>query len=237
MMRNTIPAITNQRSGQRPTAKRHGRLIDIINHLPIRRALSGAHAHAFRRLKDALFKKCWPPHSWRTRRSGVRYNRQTQVAKDRGSTSAESERASVSLWSLHDLVGVLAITAERQAVLAYEYRYRLRKTTYNLLSDSVLEGEVPSQAARRTLAEQAGYLAHQLTPLGRMVSFPETVAGTIHLFLARDLHPASRPRDRHRSVELVLMDIADTLKRTLRGEFEDAALQLALLSAVQQRLM
>jgi hypothetical protein len=95
---------------------------------------------------------------------------------------------------------------------------------------------VPSQAARRVLADAASLLAHQLTPLGRMAPFPDSVAGTIHLFLARELALTPDQRDIPEPGEVVLMDAIEALGRTLRGEFEDGALQLALLFAAQQQL-
>jgi hypothetical protein len=64
-----------------------------------------------------------------------------------------------------------------------------------MLTGSMRDGEVPSQAAWRVLADAAGLLAHQLTPLGGMAPFPETVVGAIHLLLTRELTPAPDQRD------------------------------------------
>ena len=54
--------------------------------------------------------------------------------------------------------------------------------------------------------------------------------------LARKLAPAPDQRDTPEPGEVVLMDAIEALQRTLRGEFEDGALQLALLFAAQQQL-
>ena len=87
------------------------------------------------------------------------------------------------------------------------------------------------------MAEEAGYLARQITPLGRMVPFPGAVVGTIHLFLARDLHPTPQLLDTHEYIEVVHVDADEVLRRVLRDEFEDAALQMAVLRAAQQGLL
>jgi 8-oxo-dGTP pyrophosphatase MutT (NUDIX family) len=183
-----------------------------------------------------MFRRRSHPHSWRTRSSAIAYNRRIQVIEDLISTPDDGEFVYVYVRNPHDIVAILAITENRQVVLVREYCHPMRKMIYNLPSGSILEGEVPSQAARRQLTEQSRYCARQLTPLGRMVPFPGAVVGTIHLFLAGGLHPAPQPHDAHTEPEIVLVNVDEALKRTLRGEFEDGALQLALLFAAQQRL-
>ena len=183
-----------------------------------------------------MFRRRSHPHSWRTRSSAIGYNRQIQVIEDLVSTPDDGEFVYVYVRNPHDIVSILAITENRQVVLVRAYCHPMRKMIANLPSGSILESEVPSQAARRQLAEQAGYCAHQLTPLGRMVPFPSAVVGAIHLFLAGGLHPAPQPPDAHTEREIALVNVDEALRRTLRGEFEDGALQLALLFAAQQRL-
>ena len=63
------------------------------------------------------------------------------------------------------------------------------------------------------------------------------MVGTIHLFLARDLHPTPQRLDQHEYIEVVAMDVDAVLQRVLRGDFEDGALQLAVLRAAQQGLL
>jgi ADP-ribose pyrophosphatase len=184
-----------------------------------------------------MFKKTTTPRPWRTRSSAVAYNRRIQVIEDLVSTPDGDEFVYVYVKSPHDIVATLAITADRQVVLVREYRHPMRQIIYNLPSGSIPDGEVPSDAARRELAEEAGYIAHDLTPLGRMVPFPGAVVGTIHLFLARTLQATPQHLDTHEFIEVVHMDASDVLQRVLRGEFEDGALQYTMLLAVQQGLL
>ena len=183
-----------------------------------------------------MFRRRSHRHPWRTRSSAIAYNRQFQVIEDLVSTPGDGEFVYVYVRNPHDIVAILAITENRQVVLVRAYCHPMRKVIYNLVSGSILEGEVPSQAARRQLAEHAGYRAHQLTPLGRMVPFPGVVVGTIHLFLADGLHPVPRPTEAHLEREIVLVHVDEVLRQTLRNEFEDGALQLAFLFAAQQQL-
>ena len=177
------------------------------------------------------------PRPWRTLSSAVAYNRRIQVIEDLVATPDGDEFVYVYVKSAHDVVATLAITDERQVVLVREYRHPLRKIIYNLPSGSIPNGEAPSQAARRELAEEAGYLARRITPLGSMVPFPGAVVGTIHLFLARDLHPTPQRLDTHEYIEVIHMDVNAALQRMLRDEFEDGALQVGLLRAAQQGLL
>jgi ADP-ribose pyrophosphatase len=174
---------------------------------------------------------------WRVLRSTVAYNHRIQVLEDRVSTPDGDEFVCIYAKSTHDLVAVLALTDEREVLLAYEYRQPQRRMIYNLPSGSIPEGEIPSQAARRELAEETGYTAHTLTPLGRMTPLPSVLAGTIHLFLARGLVRTAPHLDQHEYITIVPMDAGEALQRMLRDEFEDGALQMALLLADQQRLL
>jgi ADP-ribose pyrophosphatase len=177
------------------------------------------------------------PRPWRTLSSAIAYNRRIQVIEDLVATPDGDEFVYIYVKSAHDIVATLAITDDRQVVLVREYRHPLHKVIYNLPSGSIPTGEAPSQAARRELAEEAGYLARRIIPLGRMVPFPGAVVGTIHLFLARDLHPTPQRLDTHEYIEVVQIDMDVALQRVLRDEFEDAALQIALLRAAQQGLV
>ena len=175
-----------------------------------------------------------PPQPWRTLSHAIAYNRRIQVIEELVGTPDGDEFVYVYVQSAHDVVATLAITDARQAVLVREYRHPIRQVIYNLPSGSIPEGEVPWQAARRELAEEAGYLADKLTPLGSMVPFPGAVIGTIHLFLARGLQPTPQRLDTHEYLEVVHMDIDDLMHRMHKGEFEDGALQLAVLRAALQ---
>ena len=177
------------------------------------------------------------PRTWRTLSSAVAYNRRIQVIEELVATPDGDEFVYIYVKSAHDVVATLAITDDRQVVLVREYRHPLRKVIYNLPSGSIPNGEAPAQAARRELAEEAGYLARRILPLGSMVPFPGAVVGTIHLFLARDLHPIPQRLDMHEYIEVIQMDTDEVVQRVLRDEFEDAALQLAVLRATQQGLL
>ena len=183
-----------------------------------------------------MFSRRRRPHPWRTRSSAVVYNQRILVIEDLVTTPDNHEFVYPYLKSAHDTVATLALTNDGQVVLARAYCHPLHKILSTLLEGSLLDGEVPSLAARRVLADAAGVLARQLTPLGRMAPLPDTVAGTIHLFLARELAPAPRQHEVEEPVEVMLMDAIEALGRTLRGEFEDGALQLALLFAAQHQL-
>jgi len=184
-----------------------------------------------------MTRKSIPPRPWRTLSSAVAYHRRIQVIEELVATPDGDEFVYIYVKSAHDVVATLAITDDRQVVLVREYRHPLKKIIYNLPSGSFPDGEVPSQAARRELAEEAGYLARRITPLGSMVPFPGALVGRIQLFLARDLHPIPQRLDTHEYIEVVQLDVDDVVQRVLRDEFEDAALQLALLRAAQQGLL
>src|SRR5581483_1903771 len=95
------------------------------------------------------------PQPWRTLSHAIAYNRRIQVIEDLVGTPDGDEFVYIYVQSAHDVVATLAITDARQAVLVREYRHPIRQVIYNLPSGSIPEGEVPWQAARRELAEEA----------------------------------------------------------------------------------
>lgn len=131
-----------------------------------------------------------------------------------------------------DVVGVLAVTVEDQLLLS-----RSSTALSSLLSRPIAQHEVPSQAARRVLLEMAGLVAPHLTPLGRMVLTLGVVTETLHLFLARDLDLPELHSRGGRGQCLDVMERTVAWQQALRGAFDDAALQFALLSASAHQLL
>jgi ADP-ribose diphosphatase len=136
-----------------------------------------------------------------------------------------------------DSVAVVALTGGGDLVLARQYRHPIRQVIYDLPAGRLDPGEDPLAGAARELAEETGYRAGRMLPLGRYNPFPGSLKATGHLFFAADLTPGPRRLDEGEELEVVLMPFAEVLGRVLRGECLDGSLQLGVLLAAQKGLV
>lgn len=83
-----------------------------------------------------------------------------------------------------DWVNVLAITAERKAVLIRQYRHGLGEVSWELPAGVTDPGESMLEAAQRELLEETGYSGGEWTPLMTLSPNPAIQNNLSHSFLA-----------------------------------------------------
>lgn len=98
-------------------------------------------------------------------------------------------------WVTHlGAVAVMAMDDRGRIAVVHQYRhpvgYRLVEPPAGLLDK---DGELAVDAARRELAEEAQLAADRWDTLVDVFTSPGGMQESIRIFLARDLHPASRP--------------------------------------------
>ena len=87
-------------------------------------------------------------------------------------------------------------------------------------------------AARRELEEETGYLAANITHLGRFVGSVGISNERFYVCLATGLRAGGViRRENTEQMEVELLDLADLRGRALRGEIEDGPSALAILLA------
>lgn len=134
-----------------------------------------------------------------------------------------------------DWVGVVALTADRQAVLVRQYRHGFGGTTLELPAGAVDQDEPPLEAAKRELLEETGYATDDWQLLDSV--HPETSRHQhrAHLFLARDVSlVAAQKLDPTEEVEVCLVPIR-TLDELL-PQLPHGIHQLAVLLAGRAEL-
>jgi ADP-ribose pyrophosphatase len=90
---------------------------------------------------------------------------------------------------------VIAQNAEGELLLISQYRYAARKKLWEVVAGRIDPGETPLAAARRELAEEAGYAAKQWTKLGVFYPSPGFMDERMWLYLAEGLSPATAEAD------------------------------------------
>lgn len=124
---------------------------------------------------------------------------------------------------------VLAFTGQDQVVLTRQYRHPLRQVLYDLPAGGIWAGELPREAALRELAEETGYIAHEIEPLGRYNPLPGTMTHTCHVFVARKLQLGANNLDEHEVIEVVHKSWPEVVDMVLTGEAVDGSLVYAVL--------
>jgi 8-oxo-dGTP pyrophosphatase MutT (NUDIX family) len=128
-------------------------------------------------------------------------------------------------------IGVLALKDERTAILVRQYRQAIGETLLEIVAGSLDEGEAAEAAAQRELAEETGYRAREIVPLGGLYLCPGYTTEFMHIFLARDLEHASAEADEDEQIELEEISLAELLRQARAGELRDAKTVAALLMA------
>lgn len=91
-----------------------------------------------------------------------------------------------------DGVSVLATDGD-DIFLIKEYKYAIKKFTFQLPSGSVNKNESPLRSAKKELLEEAGLKAGKWALLGITHPFPTNITTTVYLYLARDVKQVQKP--------------------------------------------
>jgi 8-oxo-dGDP phosphatase len=130
---------------------------------------------------------------------------------------------------------VLAVDDEHRVLVQSQYRHAVQQRMVQLPA-GVLDhpGESPLEVAKRELREEAEYAAASWTPMLSYAVSPGMTEQTFHLFLARDLTPASRGdfELRHEELDLVTewVRFTDLLDDVVSGRVRDGGLVTAVLA-------
>jgi len=124
---------------------------------------------------------------------------------------------------------VLAFTDDERVVLTRQYRHPLRQVIYDLPAGGIRAGELPQEAALRELAEETGYRAHEIEPLGRYNPLPGGLTHTCHVFVARKLQPGASNLDENEVIDVFHKPWREVVDMVLTGEAVDGSLVYAVL--------
>lgn len=158
-------------------------------------------------------------------------------------TPGGAEIAPYYLLRYPDWVHVVALTEADEIVLVREYRHGMGDFCLGLPA-GIVDGEDagPEQAARRELAEEAGYEARFWRPVARLQADASRQGNLIHIFLAEGLTGGLTRRldEGEEGMTVECWPIADVLEGIAKGALPQASqvstLILALAAAGRLRL-
>jgi ADP-ribose pyrophosphatase len=140
---------------------------------------------------------------------------------------------SVREWIEHPgASAVVPLFEDGTTILLRQYRYAPGREFIEVPAGKIdKEGEDPAEVAVRELAEEAGYTAETLTPLGETYPCIGYSNEVIYLFLAENLSEASEEAEDDEFVEPFRLPFAEAVAMARRGEILDAKSAVALMRA------
>jgi len=136
-----------------------------------------------------------------------------------------------------DFVFIVALTEADEVALVREYRHPIRQSVLNLPGGWIDGDEAPLAAARRELAEEAGFVSDHWRFVSRLAADIGRQSNWVHIFLATGARPgAARNLDAGEegmTVELLPLSkvIAGVNEGLLPNSAHVAALMAALLAS------
>ena len=140
-----------------------------------------------------------------------------------------------SVFELGQCVGVLPILDDGRVLLVRQYRYIGDSFTWEMPTGNIGPGEASDQAANRELAEEAGYHAASLEPLGWFRTSKGHCDEVAHLFIGHALYPAEAEADDTEEIERRLFPFDEVLAMGQDGRIVDSMTIIAVLRAALAR--
>ncbi|MCB0193113.1 MAG: NUDIX hydrolase [Anaerolineae bacterium] len=179
-----------------------------------------------------------PPQPWKTLSTREVYkNKWIRVRED----IAEMPNGKTTVYGVCELgtgecTGVLPFIDDDHVILVRQYRYIQQENhRWEIPTGGLMPNEPIETGTQRELMEEIGYRADTLIPISSFYSSKSICHETCHLFIGRDLVPASRPPDETEFLEIQTLAFADVLDMVLSGEIMEAMTIVAVLQAARLR--
>jgi len=129
-------------------------------------------------------------------------------------------------------VGVVAIDEAGDVILVGQHRYPFDAYSWEIPEGGCPAGrEMPLQAARRELKEEAGIVAARFDYLGCLALSNSVSDEVAHLFLARELTQGASEPDASEVIAIRKMDFQEACRQAEAGEMNESISVAALLRA------
>ncbi len=177
----------------------------------------------------------WARTPWRRTSTRPVYDNQWISVREDVVELPDGRRTLYGVVQCTECVGILPFLDRDTVLLVGQYRYVAGAFFWEMPTGGQHEGETPTQAAQRELAEEAGYEAGRLVELGDFHTSKSILREVAHLYMAENLRPASRPADPTEFIERRAVPFAEAVAMVERGEIKDAMTIIAVLRAARQR--
>ncbi len=140
-----------------------------------------------------------------------------------GLETADGEVVPRDLVEMDDAVVVVPVLADGAVVLIRNERFAVGEELWEFPAGKLdSPAESPEACAARELAEETGYAAGRLEPLGGFYSCPGLLTEYLHVFLASDLRPGRQALEAHERIQPVRVELNRLRDMIAAGELHDA---------------
>lgn len=137
--------------------------------------------------------------------------------------------ASLDAVRYRNVATVVPLLPDDHVVLLRQFRPIVAAELWEVPAGTVEPGEAPEACARRELAEEAGYMAGRLEPLGEAWADPGLTDERLFLFVARELAPVARHLDADEYIRVTSVPLTEVYRMIESGAIVDAGTLIALL--------
>lgn len=141
------------------------------------------------------------------------------------------KRFTFSVAEVKSGCSILPITDGGSVYLIREYKYAIGRTSVEVASGAIEEGESPLAAAQRELHEELGLVARRWVELGTIDPFTTQLISPNHQFLAMDLEEVRKDPDEAEVIERVKVKLDEAVRMVMAGEITHAPSCALILKA------
>ncbi len=126
-------------------------------------------------------------------------------------------------------VVILPLLDPETVILIRNERYVVQETLWELPAGTLEEGEEPLACAKRELIEETGYQAGKIVHLFDCYSTPGFCNEKLFIYLATELNYVGQNLDETEQIEVIPIQLSETVEMIKKGEIHDAKTISALL--------
>jgi len=126
-------------------------------------------------------------------------------------------------------VTVLPFIDEKNIVLVRQYRYPVRKITYELPAGKLSKKESLKKCVQRELIEETGFMASKIKKLISFWPTPAFSTEVLHIFSATGLKPVKSSPDEDEFLEKTIIPFETALKWIKNGKIKDSKSIIGIL--------
>jgi len=126
-------------------------------------------------------------------------------------------------------VVIIPIISKDKIILVKQYRFAIKKSTWEVPAGTLKPKESPLKCAKRELEEETGYKAGRLLKLLTFYSSPGFLFEKMHLFLATNLTKGLQNFDEDENIKIKVFTLKEIEKMILKNKIIDAKTIVSIL--------
>lgn len=159
------------------------------------------------------------------------FNKGRIIIKDIGIELTDGSTVTYQYWDKPDTAMVVPLLDYGNVVLIREYQAAFDRVMLGLPKGRVDEGDLDQETAQKELEEEIGYRASRIEKVARLTTITGYIRSYTHIYLARELQPASRTGDERWEIETSQHPLARFEELIDDGQLSEARMIAALYEA------